>query len=452
MKNFILFFLIFASHSYFYSQKFPISYKIERSYQECSQCEVKTRSNWSLVNPGSYSAEIRDAVEYKIFAEKSYPEKVGWYFSEQDYDKACDVSRSGKHVWKDIVSYLSDNMSKDYYLDYNTKEANRTEKLRNEEEAARLAKEKEKKKYEDYKVEYEKLFTSLDEKRKEARLLLEKNEIESYLVLQELNCNTWKSLDSIYESSWRSWDYYDIKTTMKINYRDYWLDVNDFAAQALLSKRFDKLRKATSILIKNGEDFEGWYAKWGMTIARYSSHGSLLSNNRSWFWFTQRAVKGSSDQNNKEKWCKLMIADFNKFEAMGILQSTDSLKFIVKAWTNQLSVLVSQSASSKTKNAFETYQGPSNYISKFISSVDENFICKKENQVDNSKIKLVDENLYLFSYPPSYYRFYFYINENGDIFIVNYSKDKDPSKKKWAKIIAKSKEVRDIDLGIIGPK
>ena len=141
-----IFTCLFLISSLLNAQNFPVSYKIKRSYQECSQCEVKTRSDWSLVNPNSYSAKIRAAIEYKIFSEKSYPEKVGYYFSEQDYDKECELSRSGKHVWQDKVSYLKDNMSKDYYLDYNKKEADRTEKLRNDEEAARLAKEKEKKK------------------------------------------------------------------------------------------------------------------------------------------------------------------------------------------------------------------------------------------------------------------------------------------------------------------
>jgi hypothetical protein len=94
MRNFILLILIFGSQSYFYAQKFPVSFEIRRSYQECSQCQVETRSNWSLVNPNSYSEKIRDAIENKIFVEKSYAEKIGYYLdvNEKDYDKECAVT------------------------------------------------------------------------------------------------------------------------------------------------------------------------------------------------------------------------------------------------------------------------------------------------------------------------------------------------------------------------
>ena len=459
MKNFILFILIFASQSYFYAQKFPVSFEIRRSYQECSQCQVETRSNWSLVNPNSYSDKIRDAIENKIFVEKSYAETLGYYLdvNEKDYDKECEVSRSGKHVWKDKVSSLKDNMSKDYFTEYHKSEAVRKEKLSKEEETKRISKENEKKKLVEYKVEYEKLFAIQQEDRQKVRLLIENKETEKYLSLQEKICKTWGKLDSIYYSNRQMWKDLDIKTTMQVNYSDYYLDINNFALQALFSKRFDKVQKATYMLIKDGDSFRRLQGgtELEMSIARYCSHGSFLINDKRWFWFTQRAVKQSYDQQKKEKWCKLMIDDYNKFEELGIIQNTDSLKFIVKAWTNQLSVLVSQSASSKTKNAFEAYQGLPRYISKFISSVDENFICTKENQKDNSKIKLVDKNLYLISYPINYslsYQFYFYLNKKGDLFIVNYSTDKDPSDKKWAILIAKSKEIRDIDLGIISPK
>jgi hypothetical protein len=443
MIKFVLTTILFFSFGFLQAQNFPVAYKIQRNFKECNQCEVKSRSDWSLVNPESYSEKIREAIVYKIFVEKSYPEKVGYYFGEQDYEKACEISRSGKHVWKDKVAYLTDNMSIDYFSNYEQKKADEKEKLRKEEEEKKLAKEKDKKQREDSRLQYEKDYSILEQNRKKASLLLENKDIDTYLVLSESNCIAWRALDSLYTSSSSKWYYIDTGWTFyydvkKLNYNDYYSDVNSFASQALFSRRFDKVRKATYMLIKDGESFRRFQVgtELEMSIARYSSHGSLLSNDREWFWFTQRAIKQSSDQNKSEKWCKLMIDDFNKFEELGILKNTDTLKLIVKAWTNQLSVRVSQNASEKTKNAFENNRSLTDYIKK---AVDEEF----------SAVKSIDKNLFLINFPPRYSRIYFYLNKNGDLFMVNYSTDKDPSNKKWAKLKAKSKEIRDKDLGII---
>jgi hypothetical protein len=460
MRNFILLILIFGSQSYFYAQKFPISYKIKRSYQECSKCEVKTRSDWSLVNPESYSAKIRDAVEYKIFAEKSYPEKVGWYLGDPDYDKECEMTRSGKHVWKDKFSYLSDKMSKDYFIQHQKKESDKNEKLLKEEEASRIAAEKAKKEREDSKLQFEKLYDILERNRKKASLLLENKEIDRYLVLSELNCITWKGIDSLYREYNLAWNYNNIMPNVKINYNDYYSDVNSFAWYSLLSKNYDKAYKALNVLIKNSEDFENFLKgnEISFLLAGNISHAAYLANNNKTFlWYSHRTASRLNDGEKRKKWCQMMIDDYNKFEELGILQNVDTLKFIVKAWTKQLSIVVSPSASSSTKNAFERNTN----LPGFIERINEYFVIKNETQ-GNYEVKTIDKNLYKFDYPQyissssggyytKYISFYFYLNKNGDLFIVNKS-NADPSDKKLAKIIAKSKEIRDIDLGIISPK
>ena len=134
MIKFVLTTILFFSFGFLQAQNFPVAYKIQRNFKECNQCEVKSRSDWSLVNPESYSEKIREAIEYKIFVEKSYPEKVGYYFGEQDYEKACEISRSGKHVWKDKVAYLTDNMSIDYFSNYEQKKADEKEKQKHEQD------------------------------------------------------------------------------------------------------------------------------------------------------------------------------------------------------------------------------------------------------------------------------------------------------------------------------
>ena len=132
-----------------------------------------------------------------------------------------------------------------------------------------------KKKYEEYKVEYEKLFAIQQEDRQKARLFIENKETEKYLSLQEKICKTWGKLDSIYYSNRQMWYYHDIKTPMQVNNSDYFLDVNNFASQALFSKRFDEVKKATYMLIKDGESFRRFQGgtELEMSIARYSSHG-----------------------------------------------------------------------------------------------------------------------------------------------------------------------------------
>jgi hypothetical protein len=67
----------------------------------------------------------------------------------------------------------------------------------------------------------------------------------------------------------------------------------------------------------------------------------------------------------------------------------------------------------------------------------------------------LDNNLYKFDYPQTfngtwtnYISVYFYLNKEGDLFVVNKSKI-DISDKNLTKIIAKSKEIRDKDLNLV---
>ena len=450
MRNFILLILIFGSKSYFYAQKFPISYKIKRSYQECSQCEVKTRSDWSLVNPESYSAKIRDAVEYKIFAEKSYLENVGWYLGDPDYDKECELTRSGKHVWKDKFSYLSDKMSKDYFIQHQKKESDKNEKLLKEEEASRIAAEKAKKEREDSKLQFEKLYDILERNRKKASLLLENKEIDRYLVLSELNCITWKGIDSLYREYNLAWNFNNIMPNVKINYNDYYSDVNTFAWYSLLSKNYDKAYKALNVLIKDSEAFNRFLggSEIDFLLAGNFSHAAYLANkDKVFLWSSHRAARKLSSASRRNAWFQMMLDDYNKFEELGILQNTDTLKFILKAW-NCNGIRISPSASNRTRFAFENNQG---YIYRSIYEIDEK-LTTSYNENRTEVIKILDKNLFILKCPPYYDRYYFYFNENYDLIVVNYSKDKDPSNKKWTNIKEKSKEIRDIDLGIISPK
>ena len=127
MKKTILFSILSMLFNTTIAQNFPIPFKMKKSFDECSKCNVKTRSTWKLVNPESYSEKIKEVIEYKIFTNKTYPEKTAWYFKEQKYDKACEMTNSGKHIWIDKIQYESDILSKQEYLDFEKREQKKLE-------------------------------------------------------------------------------------------------------------------------------------------------------------------------------------------------------------------------------------------------------------------------------------------------------------------------------------
>ena len=120
MKLNIISLFIFISVS-LYSQKFPVTFKIKGVYDQCSACQVKTRSNWTLLNPEKYESLLEEAIEYKIFSTRTYMERVSWYFSEPDYDKPCEISRSGRHIWQPREVIERDQFSSSEYNQFKDK-------------------------------------------------------------------------------------------------------------------------------------------------------------------------------------------------------------------------------------------------------------------------------------------------------------------------------------------
>jgi hypothetical protein len=453
------------------AQNFPVSYKISRSFDECSQCNTKTRSTWTLMNKGSFSSQdLKDAIEMKIFTEKSYGEKVGYYFSEQDYEKECPETISGKHVWIPNQTIEKDQITSSQFQDYVSNEKNRVQSEKQKAEEEKRRKEEEKAKGFDSCKLFLREYSDLKDLRLKADDLKQKNDIENYLNTLEQVFYKWRTLSSLYgnyEQRWYYDDYYELKEIRQTINEYYntrqksrYSDANNFVTNALKMKKIEKAYTLINLFFKdysyNFKDFvEG--SELGMKLAANLSYAALLSKKNKDFWYYQRSAAASYDQNVKIKWYNMMINDINEFEKLDILQNVDSIKFVISAYCQHIMIKVSDYSSTNTKNSFKN----NTRLRGFLLRINENFDIKDENSNKQpiSKVITIDQNLYFFKYPQyhkseggpirvTYIRFYFYLNNLGDVIIVNKSGN-NPSVKKQTKIIEKSKEIRDKDLNLV---
>ena len=391
------------------AQNFPVSYKISRSFDECSQCNTKTRSTWTLMNKGSFSnQDLKDAIEMKIFTEKSYVEKVGYYFSEQDYEKECPETISGKHVWIPNQTIEKDQITSSQFQNYVSNEKNRVQSEKQKAEEEKRRKEEEKAKGFDACKLFLREYSDLKDLRLKADDLKQKNDIENYLLIQEQVCYKWKTLDSIFNLHQQRWyydEYYEDKDFRQKRNEFYsssstflqYSDINNFVWNSILKKRYSKAIKFSNLLIKNGDDFRSFQkgTEIEMSIAKNYSHAALLRNEKTdldWYWFSQRVAR-ELDATKQQKWCQLMIEDYNNFEKLGILKNVDSLKFIIKIWNNQLSISASTSSSNSTKIFIEKHLSYSSGIRGFIGKFNENLVINEGRDWYKVQSKIISDTI-----------------------------------------------------------
>lgn len=451
------------------AQNFPIPYKIERIYDECSACNAKTRSIWKLLSPESFTENIREAIDYKIFKEKTYPEKVSWYLKEQDSDKECELTSSGKHVWKNKIIYITDNMSKDFFTKYQNEQGIEKEKNKKEleeiKEQDRILEENNKK----ISLEYEKHLNILTENRNQASILIQKNDIENYLLIQEEVLNKWNELKNL-----------NLDKTLR--YRDtysmYLNDIYSYTTNLLLMKQFEKAfnflyeflkdedsfwSKNDNVSISSEHMFKEYIRAAGYDQDRFKiainfSHSVMLANKEKICpWTSLEEIEKNDLLPNgfKEKWCEMTLKDYSKFEQLGLLQNIDLLKLKLSAW-NGLSVYFSDYASYNTQDFVRSND---QNVAKYLKGLNINSLkifppssfnpyCKFE-----SKLLVVANNLYSFDFPYdtkgycSGKKIFFYLSKNDHLIIVNSSK-KDLSEKKMIKKVNESLEIRTKQLSL----
>jgi hypothetical protein len=437
-NNLVIFLLSIVSFGFNYAQNFPISYKIERNFDECNQCQVKTRSKWVLLNPENYSSDIKEVIEYKIFTEKAYPEKAQWYFKEQGYDKDCEVTRSGKHVWNSQKKYENGVLTKEYFLSFQNEEA----KKRNE-EAKKIAEENKQKNHfiESYNF-YKKMYSEIDLKRQKSELLKKNNQTEQFLLNQKQIFENWLTLDSLYYSD-SQWWYFNNLDVNEFNFSQYYQDLNELAWNLIIAKKYNEAYEALNIVFKNNiVIFEnivrqyqiGFYLAGNYCHSILLSTNSGLSNDEKYEVLKNYYFRKFNNEEFSKEWTKMMIQDYSEFEKQGILKNADSLKFMVKSCVGTHSISISKNASQYTKEFLEKqYESIYGYFGK---------IEKKYN-----RIKEVDSNLFVIYYP--YYNdgkdLYFYLDKNGNIIVVNLTNN-GLNEKRLNKVINESIEIKSLDL------
>lgn len=412
------------------AQNFPIQYKIERVFDECSACHAKTRSIWKLVQPESYSETIRKAIEHTIFTQNSYPEKLNYYLKEEAYQKPCEVTVTSKHVWLEKKLFQNETLSKDEYANFEQNEKEQNDKIKREKDKEQqLLLEKQKSN-----DAFKNSFSNFQNKRENAKALLEKNDIENYLKLQLEICKEGKKFDSIINSK-RNRTFEDYEESRKIDeiLNQYYCDLSNYILVSLKEK---KVLNTNFVLNNFGrvDDIKILLeasSPCKTSLAVNLTHSILLQKNLNDYWAPRVRLFESN-------LFPILFEDYQDFEKRGLLNNADSLIFILNAEKELTKVNVSQNAPDNVK-----YYVKNSYIQETI----------KKNY--KSLIK-IDKNLYKFIYKDrkdalidnwNYTVFYVYINKNYDIVIVNKSL-KEPSEKRKLKIINLSKEIRDKDLNI----
>jgi hypothetical protein len=447
------------------------------------------------MNKGSFSSQdLKDAIEMKIFTEKSYGEKVGYYFSEQDYEKECPETLSGKHVWVPKQTIEKDQITRSQFQNYVSNEKNRVHKEKQEKDKEA----NEKKLRIELCMNFIENYNQLKKNRLKASELLRINEIDDFLLIQEKICNSWRSLDSLFKEHYYFWlrnfennpekkfvintldDYYsniiliDTKGIQQDRMSKYlYSDASEYARIALANNQFERAFKFLIPLFERYRKYDrtyNWFSddfalilthsKDAVNLARYISHlGYFALNDKNFLYYPLWVVKNTPLSSN---WYKIMIDDYSEFGKRGILRNSDSLTFILKLWSGKSTIKISSNAPKNTQNIYERNTDWKSVnrraLNQFLYNIVFNFDIQDKESNTISKVIEIDKNLYLFKYPQyrvnfntnktSWIKVYFYLNNDGDVIIVNNS-GMDLSDKKRSKIIEKSKEIRDKDLNLV---
>jgi len=421
------------------AQNFPIQYKIERVFDECSACHAKSKSVWKLVHSESYSEIIRKAIEDFIHRKYSLPDILNYS------QKPCEITRTSKHAWIEKKLFQNENLSKEDFSKFEKleKELNEIKRVKEEREL----KEEKNANYEkkNFVQNFEKKYKNLQDKKNKARELLQKNEMQKYLKLQLEVCNEWSEIDSLKESY--------------INYINFWADNKNEAMNKITDQMYCDLSEylSYSIINKNLENNNlilKKYFKYGYNFDEIVNNYDRFKNScnidflrnvtnslmlvGSYHWW-DGLIQIANKVNEQS-----LFEDYKNFEKYGLIKNADSLIFLIKGKRKRFNINVSPNASENIKYSVKNDISENYFhVSDMITKNYDNFI-----KIDNNFYKVTyrhSEGALLDDW--NFRTYYFYLTKNYDIVIVNKS-SKEPSEKKKLKIINQCTEIRNRDLNI----
>jgi hypothetical protein len=429
------------------------SYKRQLSYKQCENCSCKKSRSYKIISTNLSSFQ-RNCAQEDINADLTVKEMFqngtsgGGLFAGFNLPQEGCGDDCPRHEFQNT----SDDVETVYVDDCFTeaqKQKNNQEKINEqknkEEEEARIASERIK-----LKEFLKKKDEEIDVLRKEAKNLYANNDLKACLIIQEKICIQSAELKSLYEKN-------------NYNYHTSLLDFNNYTWYLILNKEYgkalnklneffkmdfgkltteelEKFRQATyyqNIKVSTGEYI-------GMLLGVNFTHAILLSNKNESLY---KALISRRDG-----WLitpEIILEEYKLLEDKGIeIPNGRNYKFFLKSNSKNpedLRVTISTNSNVSFKNYFK------NFKSNF-----EQELSRYRNQ-NRCEIKKMDENVFVIFYvcsncSGSFSRnIYYYLDFNGNPIIV-YDCPPGVSSKKEIKIVAKSKLIRDKDLGITPKK
>ena len=396
------------------------TYQRQLSYDKCERCGCKKNrvyktTSTNLNDKQKHCAEIRNTQDATMAG-------IGLFDSGKE-----DCRDNCSHKWERINEPVKTTTQQ-------TCDGIKTQ--------AEIDREKERKKQEErdarnqlaeqQKMEFQKLHNDLQANRKQAKLLLENNQIDQYITLQSQICDSWLKLNRLHKKcDYGMCDFY----TKNISYYDFRLDINNLAYNLLITKQFEKALTVLNFVISDVGDIDNygavkqvyndafWYRR-DETFMLYVNvcHAALLTGKRELFW--QLLDNAQSELKRKEyandwgkRFYKILVNDYKKFKELGILSkiNINHLMYVIKVMSGEWpQKRLSENASKKTRKKFEIHQHslPSTYNDRRLRSLSpyENiFFSDKEIKGQYASG----------GYYSNCTRFYYYIDENGDVIYVN---------------------------------
>ena len=456
MKKVLIFCLVYLFFGTISAQKFPVSYKIKRSYQECSECHVKTRSNWTLVNQSNYSETLRESIEYKIFEEKTYPERTSWYFSEKDYDQPCSVTMNGRHVWEDQLTTISDNISKDYFVQYEKRQAEKKDQEQKK-VIERQSEEQLKELRKNLIVQKE---NQINELRFASNTLKESGDFKGALKTQLNIIKIWTEIDSLYDLNYGTRNLFFFPNS-KVEYKS---DVYNYTLDLIYDKQYNLVFKITEFYlwqayntrsrfrfdVENQQSFD-FKINVNYFLSFLLSDNYLVNKQK---FYDQLRVGGCfsiDGTNSSQEFNKQLLNQLELLRDKGwIIPDFQFLILVLKCKLKETKFVVAKNSSKSMCYWFDQ----SKYLmDDFLSS----FHYKWSHVGDvwsfgedrTKNIIKIEDNLFYFDdkdYGEYGARIIFCLDNQSNLHFL-YKCKMYPSDKKLAKIIAESKEIRDKDLG-----
>jgi hypothetical protein len=290
MKFTLLAFILFTTISFAQEIKFPHSFKMKHTYQECSACNNVAYHRWSVLAGQNFSSPIlKDAAASKA-ALKNYSERMKNTFSgtlspQDQADTECQMTITGKHAWLEKSNTEPSQITQS--------EFNEEKKKRDEENQATINQEKKD-------VERNQKIETIRLKSIEVQKLIE--EAESGSTIEEKIVRYEKAVkENLVLLKLSDYEYI---------FRNFYINnLTGLSWNLIINKEFEKAHQLLADYIEKfgtKDNYNNYNNDFSILIN--FSHAILFSNRKlDEFWEIQKI--GCSYKNN-ENWYKVMSTDF----------------------------------------------------------------------------------------------------------------------------------------------